>query len=130
MNSITAKPSRDFQAQASLSYGSFDTITGEAAIGGPISDAARFRISGTGTHSNGYVHNLLTGRRENGQGSFALRGQLAAAQADWSWQPASGISLAVKRKRRSFWSIATIVICGNPCCTKWRPAAWMTAWMR
>ncbi|WP_257543253.1 TonB-dependent receptor [Sphingopyxis sp. DBS4] len=77
INFITAKPSRDFQAQASLSYGSFDTITGEAAIGGPISDAVRFRISGTGTHSNGYVHNLLTGRRENGQGSFALRGQLA-----------------------------------------------------
>ncbi|MCW0199742.1 TonB-dependent receptor [Sphingopyxis sp.] len=77
INFITAKPSQDFQAQASLSYGSFDTITGEAAIGGPISDAVRFRISGTGTHANGYVHNLLTGRRENGQGSFALRGQLA-----------------------------------------------------
>jgi iron complex outermembrane receptor protein len=82
INFITAKPSKDFQAQASLSYGSFDTITGEAAIGGPISDAARFRISGTGTHSNGYVHNLLTGRRENGQGSFALRGQLALDVTD------------------------------------------------
>lgn len=82
INFITAKPSKDFQAQASLSYGSFDTISGEAAIGGPISDAARFRISGTGTHSNGYVHNLLTGRRENGQGSFALRGQLALDVTD------------------------------------------------
>ncbi|PKP72376.1 MAG: hypothetical protein CVT83_00290 [Alphaproteobacteria bacterium HGW-Alphaproteobacteria-5] len=78
INFIAAKPSRDFQAQGSLSYGSFDTITGEAAVGGPISDAVRFRIAGTGTHSNGYVHNLLTGRRENGQGSFALRGQIAA----------------------------------------------------
>lgn len=77
INFISAKPSRDFRAQASLSYASFDTISGEAAVGGPISDAARFRIAGTGTHSNGYVHNLLTGRRENGQGSFALRGQLA-----------------------------------------------------
>lgn len=82
INFITAKPGKDFQARASLSYGSFDTITGEAAIGGPISDHARFRISGTGTHSNGYVHNLLTGRRENGQGSFALRGQLALDIAD------------------------------------------------
>ncbi len=82
INFITAKPSKDFQAQASLSYGSFDTITGEAAIGGPISDAARFRISGTGTHSNGYVHNLFTGRRENGQGSFALRGQFALDVTD------------------------------------------------
>lgn len=77
INFISAKPSHEFQAQGSLSYGSFDTISGEAAIGGPISDNVRFRLSGTGTHSNGYVHNLLTGKRENGQGSFALRGQLA-----------------------------------------------------
>ena len=48
INFITAKPSKDFQAQASLSYGSFDTISGEAAIGGPISDGVRFRLSGTG----------------------------------------------------------------------------------
>jgi iron complex outermembrane receptor protein len=82
INFIAAKPSRDFQAQASLSYGSFDTITGEAAIGGPISDSVRFRIAGTGTHANGYIHNLLTGRRENGQGSFALRGQLAVDVTD------------------------------------------------
>ena len=82
INFIAAKPSRDFQAEASLSYGSFDTITGEAAIGGPISDSVRFRIAGTGTHANGYIHNLLTGRRENGQGSFALRGQLAVDVTD------------------------------------------------
>ena len=82
INFITAKPSRDFQARASLSYGSFDTITGEAAIGGPIGDGVRFRLAGTGTHSDGYVRNLLTGRRENGQGSFALRGQLAFDVAD------------------------------------------------
>ena len=78
INFISAKPSRDFQAQGSLSYGSFDTITGEAAVGGPLSDSVRVRLAGTGTHSNGYIHNLLTGRRENGQGSFALRGQIAA----------------------------------------------------
>lgn len=82
INFITAKPSRDFQAQASLSYGSFDTISGEAAVGGPISDSVRFRLSGTGAHSSGYIDNLLTGRRENGQGSFALRGQLALDVAD------------------------------------------------
>lgn len=82
INFISAKPSREFQAQGSLSYGSFDTISGEVAIGGPLSEAMRFRLSGTGTHSNGYVHNLLTGRRENGQGSFALRGQLAVDFTD------------------------------------------------
>ncbi|WP_212541910.1 TonB-dependent receptor [Sphingopyxis indica] len=77
INFITAKPSRDFEAHASLSYGSFDAVTGEAAVGGPISEGVRFRIAGTGTHAKGYVHNLFTGRRENGQNSFALRGQLA-----------------------------------------------------
>ncbi|MFM5923768.1 MAG: TonB-dependent receptor [Novosphingobium sp.] len=77
INFITAKPGKDFQAQGSLSYGSFNTVHGEAAVGGPLSDSVRFRLSGTGTTSDGYVHNLLSGRRENGQGSFALRGQLA-----------------------------------------------------
>lgn len=77
INFITAKPSKEFQAQGSLSYGSFNAVHGEAAIGGPLSDSVRLRLSGTGTSSDGYVHNLLTGRRENGQGSFALRGQLA-----------------------------------------------------
>ncbi|MDE2437670.1 MAG: TonB-dependent receptor, partial [Sphingomonadales bacterium] len=82
INFVTAKPSKDFQGQASLSYASFNTVHGEAAIGGPLSDSVRFRISGTGTTSDGYVHNLLTGRRENGQGSFALRGQLAIDLSD------------------------------------------------
>ena len=82
INFITAKPGKDFEAQASLSYASFNTVRGEAAIGGPLSDSVRFRLSGTGTTSDGYVHNLLTGRRENGQGSFALRGQLAIDLSD------------------------------------------------
>jgi iron complex outermembrane receptor protein len=82
INFISAKPSREFTAQGSFSVSSFDTVSGEAAVGGPISDRARFRISGTGTQSKGYVHNLLTGRRENGLGSFALRGQLALDVTD------------------------------------------------
>lgn len=82
INFISAKPSSEFQAQASLSYGSYDTISGEAAVGGPLADTVRFRLSATGTHSNGYIHNLLTGGRENGQGSFALRGQIAVDVTD------------------------------------------------
>lgn len=77
INFITARPSYDFQAQGSLSYGSFDTINTEAAIGGPISENVRFRLSGTSAQSEGYVRNLVTGERENGSDSVALRGQLA-----------------------------------------------------
>ncbi|MBN8606087.1 MAG: TonB-dependent receptor [Caulobacterales bacterium] len=77
INFITARPSYDFETQASLSYGSFDTINAEAAIGGPISESVRFRLSGTSAQSEGYVRNLVTGERENGSDSFALRGQLA-----------------------------------------------------
>ncbi|MBS0474778.1 MAG: TonB-dependent receptor [Proteobacteria bacterium] len=82
INFITAKPSKDFEGSASISYGSYNTVHGEAAVGGPLSDSVRFRLAGTGTTSDGYVHNLLTGRRENGQGSFALRGQLAVDVTD------------------------------------------------
>jgi iron complex outermembrane recepter protein len=82
INFISAKPTKDFAAQASLSYGSFGAISGEAAIGGPLSDAIRVRISGTGSQSKGYINNQLSGRRENGQGSFAVRGQLAVDLLD------------------------------------------------
>ena len=40
------------------------------------------------------------------------------------------INLAARTKRRSRWWIATTAICGNRCCTKWRPVPSMTAWMR
>lgn len=82
INFIAAKPSKEFELQGSMSYGSFNTLRGEAAVGGPLSDSVRFRLSGTGTTSDGYVVNLLNGNRENGQGSFAVRGQFAVDASD------------------------------------------------
>jgi iron complex outermembrane receptor protein len=77
INFISAKPTEEFTAKAMLSYGSFDTVTGEAAVGGAINDAVRVRLAATGARSDGYIRNDLTGGRENGKGYFALRGLMA-----------------------------------------------------
>ena len=77
INFISAKPTDEFTAKAMLSYGSFDTVTGEAAVGGAVNDAVRVRLAASGARSDGYIRNDLTGGRENGKGYFALRGLMA-----------------------------------------------------
>ncbi len=78
INFISAKPTDQFKARFQASYGSFGAVKAETAIGGALAKGVRGRLAATIDHSNGYIHNLLTGRRENGSGSFALRGLLAA----------------------------------------------------
>ena len=46
INLITAKPTAEFTGYGRLGYGNYNAMTGEAAIGGPIIDAIRFRLAG------------------------------------------------------------------------------------
>ncbi|WP_374577818.1 TonB-dependent receptor [Phenylobacterium sp.] len=82
INFISAKPRDEFTAQAMASYGSFNTLTGEAAVGGAINDAVRVRLAAAGARSDGYIRNELTGGRENGKGYFAVRGLMAVDFSD------------------------------------------------
>ena len=49
----------------------------------------------------------------------------AAAPVACRWRPRSATSSAAPARRRSRWSIAPKPTCGNRCCTRSRPAAWM-----
>jgi iron complex outermembrane receptor protein len=63
----TARPTQDFQAQASASYGTYNTATLDAGVGGPIvEDKLAFRISGLVQHRDNYVDNVYTGASADG----------------------------------------------------------------
>ena len=58
----TVKPSNDFTARADASYGSFNTVTFDGVVGGPIiADKLSFRISGLYQHRDDWVDNTFAG---------------------------------------------------------------------
>jgi len=80
INFITAKPTDTFDARLHVEYGSFNTVNVEGAVGGPIAPRLDARIAFVKNNSQGYMHNALTGNRENGANNGALRLQL-------QWKP-------------------------------------------
>lgn len=77
INIISNEPTGDWNGYASAGFGRWDTLNLEGAVGGPISDAASFRVAGLVTdQGEGYQTDLLTGRkfgqirREAGRAEF------------------------------------------------------------
>ncbi len=58
---VTRKPTEEFDAIGQFSYGSYDTVTAQAAFGGPlIQDTLSFRLSGLYQHRDNWVDNAIT----------------------------------------------------------------------
>ncbi len=75
----TARPTEEFAAQASLTYGSYNSIGVDAGIGGAIVPGAlSFRVSGLWQHRDDWVDNGNTGEDDvlGGYDEFAGRVQL------------------------------------------------------
>ena len=75
----TARPTEEFAAQASLTYGSYNSIGVDFGVGGPIAPGvASFRISGLWQHRDDWVDNGNTGEEDvlGGYDEFAGRAQL------------------------------------------------------
>ncbi len=73
------KPSHDFSANGSLSYGSYDTISVGGAIGGSlVQDKIAVRIAAQLQHRADWIDNGFTGvdNALGGYNDFAVRGQL------------------------------------------------------
>ncbi|QTH23484.1 TonB-dependent receptor [Rhizorhabdus wittichii] len=61
------KPSDTFEARASASYGSYNTITVDAGVGGPIvEDKVAVRLSGLYQHRDDWVDNVYAGPSADG----------------------------------------------------------------
>ncbi|MBV8239108.1 MAG: TonB-dependent receptor plug domain-containing protein, partial [Sphingomonas sp.] len=58
----TQKPTMDWQGRGSASWGSYNTVSADVGIGGPIvADKLAFRVSGMWQHRDNWVSNSYTG---------------------------------------------------------------------
>lgn len=80
---IPAKPSATFEGFAEIGYGSYDEVSAEAAVSGPLSDRVRFRVAGKAQYSDGWWKNFTVGGKDYQERKFwGLRGQLEADLSD------------------------------------------------
>ncbi len=82
INLISRKPSDNFEATGSVEYGSYNNLTLEGAVGGPITPELAYRASGTYLSNDGYTLNRLTGNRGNDTNRGAARFQLQWTPSD------------------------------------------------
>ncbi|SEI95859.1 iron complex outermembrane recepter protein [Sphingomonas sp. OV641] len=58
----TIRPSMDFEARGNFSYGSYNTVTADVGVGGPIvPDKIAFRVSGLYQRRDDWIDNAFTG---------------------------------------------------------------------
>jgi iron complex outermembrane receptor protein len=80
---ITARPGKTWSGYAEVGYASFNNVWAEAAVGGPISDRVRFRVSGRTESADGWFLNGMPGGKASYEKKFAgIRGQLEADLTD------------------------------------------------
>ena len=82
INLISRKPTDTFEAMGSVEYGSYNNLTLEGAVGGPITPELAYRASGTYLSNDGYALNRLTGNRGNDTNRGAARFQLQWTPSD------------------------------------------------
>ena len=77
INIVTARPTSYFEGYARATYGNYDALTLEGAVGGPIAgDTVAFRIAGKYEKRDGYGKNLFTGNPVDDRDAYAFRGSL------------------------------------------------------
>lgn len=83
INITTKRPTQAFAADASLEYATFNAVTVEAAVGGPIiADKLAFRAAAQVVKDDGYVHNRTTGNDVNAADHWAGRLSLLYTPTD------------------------------------------------
>ncbi|MBY8335461.1 TonB-dependent receptor [Alteriqipengyuania sp. NZ-12B] len=79
INLVTARPTSTFEGYARATYGNYDAITLEGAVGGPIAgDTLAFRVAGKYENRDGYGTNLFTGNPVDNRDAYSIRGSLLA----------------------------------------------------
>ena len=86
INLISVKPSDSFKGYARLTYGNYNAVIGEVAVGGPIADGISFRIAGKSENRGGFGINPVSGRDVDDLNRRMVRGQLKfdlGANTNW-----------------------------------------------
>lgn len=87
INYIAAKPTNSFQYGADVSYGRFDTFTGNAFVSGPLSEDAGFRLAVTAADSDGWQRSLTRPDDRNGAQEYI------AGRLTFSFEPSESVRL-------------------------------------
>lgn len=81
VNTITAKPLlEEFQADAKVTYGNYNTVKTKGMVNLPIGETAALRVAGSYLSRDGYVDNLTTGNDIDDRELYSIRGSFA-------WEP-------------------------------------------
>lgn len=83
INLITKRPTRDFEASASLDVGNYDLARLEGAVSGPLSDTLAVRMAGQYANHDGYLSDGYNDQDD------------ISARASVLWEPSSAASLLV-----------------------------------
>lgn len=79
INIVTARPTFSLDGYARATYGNYDALTLEGALGGPIAgDTLAVRIAGKYDKRDGYGTNLFTGNPVDNRDAYAFRGSILA----------------------------------------------------
>ncbi len=87
---ITKKPSQEFEAELSVSYGNFDKRRVEGLINIPLSETAAVRFNGVINKRDGLYTDAVTGADLKQEDNWALRGALG-----WDITPKTHLNLTV-----------------------------------
>ncbi|MBI1686918.1 TonB-dependent receptor [Caulobacter hibisci] len=80
----TVKPSEEFKANGSATYGTYGSTTFEGGVGGAIAPKLAFRVSGLYQHRDDYIDNTFTGVKNaiGGYDEKAARLQILASPGE------------------------------------------------
>ena len=73
---VTARPSRDFQANGDVTVAENNEYRVKGTISGPLSDTLRARLTGFYNDVEGPAYNVTLKRHVNGQNGWGIRGKL------------------------------------------------------
>ncbi len=73
---ITAKPSFTFGATGEATYGNYETIRVGGGVTGPLSETIAARVDGIYFKRDGFLKDVVSGRRINNRDRWLVRGQL------------------------------------------------------
>ena len=83
VNIITRKPVfGEFQANAALTYGNYNTIKGQGMVNVPVGEKVALRVAGAITSRDGYTDNTVTGNDVNGRELWSVRATLGFEPSD------------------------------------------------
>ncbi|WP_242185952.1 TonB-dependent receptor [Sphingomonas sp. CARO-RG-8B-R24-01] len=103
INVVTRLPTFTPEASEEVSVGSYNFVQAKVSASGPlVGDTLAFRLSGVTTRRDGFIRNAVSGAKQNGIGTQAIRGQLL-------FRPTTDVSLRVTADFTNFES---------ECCTQ------------